>query len=185
MTKLLQILALPMTFGILLLLACKTTGSMGSDGYAGVDKAVVVLQPTAGNKASGTVTLMQTSAGLKVVADLMGLGANEMHAIHVHQFGDITGADGKKTGGHYNPEMHDHALPMKKMRHAGDLGNLKSDANGKAHYEITVTNASLTGMNPVLGRAIIVHAKKDDGGQPTGNAGARIAQGVIGIANTK
>ena len=58
-----------------------------------------------------------------------------------------------------------------------------ADASGHADYEITVNNASLTGRNPVLGRGVIVHAKQDDGGQPTGNAGSRIAQGVIGIAN--
>ena len=150
---------------------------------SGINQAVAVMSPTAGNSARGVVRFTQTSAGVVVVADIEGLKPNQSHAIHVHQFGDITGTDGKKTGGHYNPEKHDHALPAESMRHAGDLGNLSSDGDGRAHYEITVTNASLVGKNPILGRGVIIHAKVDDGGQPTGNAGSRIAQGVIGIAN--
>jgi Cu-Zn family superoxide dismutase len=102
--------------------------------------------------------------------------------MHIHQWGDITGMDGKTTGGHYNPKSHDHGLPEKHLRHAGDLGNLQADASGKAKYELTVDNLSIAGSkNPIVGRGVIIHAKKDDGGQPTGNAGARIAQGVIGI----
>jgi Cu-Zn family superoxide dismutase len=71
-------------------------------------------------------------------------------------------------------------MPPMDARHAGDLGNLTADADGKAHYEITVTNISVSSAgNSVLGRAVIVHAKPDDGGQPTGNAGARVGCGVI------
>jgi Cu-Zn family superoxide dismutase len=85
-------------------------------------------------------------------------------------------------GGHYNPEGKPHGLPTTEERHAGDLGNLTADASGHAHYEITVDNISLsTGRNPVLGKAVIVHAKPDDGGQPTGNAGARLGCGVIQV----
>ncbi|NNF43019.1 MAG: superoxide dismutase family protein, partial [Phycisphaerales bacterium] len=70
-------------------------------------------------------------------------------------------------------------------RHAGDFGNLVADATGRAHKVITVENITIAGTrNPIVGRGVIVHAKMDDGGQPTGNAGARIAQGVIGIAKT-
>jgi Cu-Zn family superoxide dismutase len=87
-------------------------------------------------------------------------------------------------GGHYNPEGHQHGLPEAENRHAGDLGNIQADDQGKAHYEISVTNISVSGAkNPIIGRSVIVHAKVDDGSQPTGNAGGRIACGVIGIAN--
>ncbi|MCP5412982.1 MAG: superoxide dismutase family protein, partial [Alphaproteobacteria bacterium] len=69
------------------------------------------------------------------------------------------------------------------LRHAGDLGNLTADATGKATYEIVVDNISIAGPhNPILGRGVIIHAKPDDGGQPVGNAGGRIACGVIGVA---
>ena len=121
---------------------------------------------------------------MKVVADLEGLNANQKHAFHIHQYGDCSAPDATSAGGHYNPEGHQHGLPDAQNRHAGDLGNVQADADGKAHYEITVSNVSIMGhMNPILGRGVIVHAKVDDGGQPVGNAGARIACGVIGVAN--
>jgi Cu-Zn family superoxide dismutase len=141
------------------------------------------MQPTAGNKAGGTVVFTQTKDGVKVEANIAGLSPNSEHAIHVHQFGDVRLDNGKGAGGHYNPEGHDHGLPAKDRRHAGDLGNLKADANGAASYTIVAKNISVAGLhNPVVGRGVIIHAKVDDGGQPTGNAGARISQGVIGVA---
>ncbi|MCW8129861.1 MAG: superoxide dismutase family protein [Planctomycetota bacterium] len=152
---------------------------------APITQAICVLTSTEGNKAHGVLKFVQEGDKLKIVGDVEGLTPDGKHAIHIHEFGDVTSKDGTSTGGHYNPEGHDHALPEKAERHAGDLGNLQADKDGKAHLEITVENASLAGKNPVLGRSIIVHAKADDGGQPTGNAGARIAHGVIGVANPK
>jgi len=152
---------------------------------AQIKQAVAVLHPTQGNKANGTVRFTQEGNSVKVVAHVEGLNPGQKHAIHVHEFGDCSSGDGMSTGGHYNPEKHEHGLPDKTQRHAGDLGNLEADASGKAHLELTVNNMSIAGnKNPVLGRAVIVHAKVDDGGQPVGNAGGRIACGVIGVANT-
>lgn len=149
-----------------------------------VKQLVAVLTSTEGNKAAGTLTFTAKGNGkVEIVAKVSGLKPNAKHAFHIHEFGDMRGKDGKATGGHYNPEGHDHALPTTDKRHAGDLGNLKADAEGNAELTIVVDNISLFGKkNPIVGRAIIVHAGADDGGQPTGNAGARIAQGVIGIA---
>jgi len=152
---------------------------------AQIKQAIAVLHSTQGNKAQGTVRFTQEGNSVKVVADVEGLNPNQKHAIHVHEFGDCSSPDGMSTGGHYNPEKHEHGLPDKAMRHAGDFGNLEADASGKAHLELTVNNISVAGTkDPVLGRAVIVHAKVDDGGQPVGNAGGRIACGVIGVANT-
>jgi superoxide dismutase, Cu-Zn family len=162
---------------------CATTQKADAAADARVTKAVCVLQPTAGNKASGTVTFTQSGGKVKVVADIAGLEPDSKHGFHIHEFGDISKPDGTGTGGHYNPEGHPHGLPPASNRHAGDLGNVTADAQGNAHYEITVGNITIDGHeHAVLGRAIILHAKPDDGGQPTGNAGARIAQGVIGVA---
>ena len=151
--------------------------------WKGVGQVVAVMQPTEGNKAGGTVVFTQTKDGVKVEANITGLSPDSEHAIHVHQFGDVRLGNGKGTGGHYNPEGHDHGLPATAKRHAGDLGNLKADDKGAASYTILAKNISVAGLkNPVVGRGVIIHAKVDDGGQPTGNAGARISQGVIGIA---
>jgi Cu-Zn family superoxide dismutase len=154
--------------------------------WTGVKQLVALLQPTLGNKCKGTVRFIQQGEQVKIVAEVEGLVPNQKHAMHIHEFGDATSADGSAAGGHYNPEKHDHALPAAghgHKRHAGDLGNLQADASGKAQYELVVDNISLAGLkNPILGRGVIVHAKPDDGGQPVGNAGARIACGVIGIA---
>jgi Cu-Zn family superoxide dismutase len=150
--------------------------------WAAVTQAVAVLAPTEGSAARGTVRFTRDGAKVRIVADVEGLNPNQKHAIHVHEWGDITAKDGMATGSHYNPEGHEHGLIDKEKRHAGDLGNLTADASGKAHYEIVVDNLSVAaGKNPILGRAVIVHAKEDDGGQPLGNAGGRIAQGVVGI----
>ena len=143
---------------------------------------VAVMTPTAGNEARGTVTFAAAGHGVVCTATISGLTPGD-HAIHIHEFGDIRLDNGKACGGHYNPEGHDHALPTSGMRHAGDLGNLTADAAGNASYTIALDNVTIDGdHNPIVGRSIIIHVGPDDGGQPTGNAGARVAQGVIGYA---
>ena len=172
-------------------MATAVCGVMGSTtvrcaGEESVTKAVCVVQSTQGNKCRGTVIFQaQDDGSVKVTAHIMGLSPNQNHAIHIHQFGDTRDLSGKSAGGHYNPAGNPHGLPPAKNRHAGDLGNLRADGNGHASYTIVVRNITIDKNNSILGRAIVVHAKKDDGGQPTGNAGARIGFGVIGIANPK
>ena len=174
-----------------LVLVCAPLLSLGCvtrhiEMWGNVDQCIAVLHPTEGNTARGTVRFLQLQEGVKVIAHVEGLNPNSTHAIHVHEYGDCSAADGTSAGGHYNPEGHDHGLPEQQHRHAGDLGNLKADAEGKAHYEITVHNLSVAELTaPVIGRAVIVHARKDTGAQPTGDAGPRIACGVIGVANTE
>src|SRR5579862_7876032 len=85
--------------------------------------AVAVVHPTEGNKCMGVVHFTQDGANLKIVADLEGLTPGK-HAIHIHEFGDCTSADGMSTGGHYNPEGHHHGAPDAAEHHAGDFGNL-------------------------------------------------------------
>jgi Cu-Zn family superoxide dismutase len=153
--------------------------------WSGITHAVAVLHPTTGNTARGVVHLREADGKVAVVVHVEGLIANSTHAIHIHEFGDCTAQDGTSAGGHYNPEGHDHGLPEQSARHAGDLGNLTANENGAAHYEVTVDNISIAGMkNPVIGRGVILHAQPDTGAQPVGEAGARIACGVIGIAKS-
>jgi Cu-Zn family superoxide dismutase len=153
--------------------------------WAAVKQLVAVVKPTAGNKCAGVVRFTEVDGKVYVHAEFEGLTPNAKHAMHIHEFGDATGTDGTKAGGHYNPEGHPHGLPETAAhRHAGDLGNVQADAEGKAIYKLTLDNVSMVGLkNPIIGRGVIVHAKSDDGGQPVGNAGPRIGVGVIGIAN--
>ena len=154
------------------------------DAWASVKQVVAVLHPTTASKCHGIVRFTQDGDSVKVVADVEGLVAGEKHAFHIHQYGDCTLPDGASAGGHYNPEGHQHGLPETENRHAGDLGNIVAGSDGRAHYEITVKNISVAGIkNPIIGRGVVVHAKVDDGSQPVGNAGGRIACGVIGVAN--
>jgi Cu-Zn family superoxide dismutase len=181
-----------LTFATMALLALTAGSTALAQGHehmamaaapAPILNALAVLNPTVGNNCHGVIRFTQDGDAVKVVADIEGLSPGQQHAIHVHDFGDCSAPDATSAGSHYNPEGHQHGLPASAERHAGDLGNLTGDKDGKAHYEITVTNCSLAGAkNPILGRAVIVHAKVDDGGQPVGNAGARIACGVIGVA---
>lgn len=155
------------------------------ESWSSIKQVVAVMHPTAGNKVHGVVRFTQEGDSVKVVAHLEGLNPGQKHAMHIHQFGDCSAADATSAGGHYNPEGHPHALPESQTRHAGDLGNVQADDQGNAHVELTVSNISVAGTkNPIVGRSVIVHAKPDDGGQPVGNAGGRVACGVIGVANT-
>ncbi len=147
-----------------------------------VHPAVCVLYPTQGNKVTGTVRFTQVSGGVKVVADLQGLTKGK-HGIHIHEYGDCTAPDGTSAGGHFNPKTMIHGSPMDAMRHEGDMGNIEADESGNAHLEYVDKTLSFEGEASIIGRSIIVHQNEDDlKTQPTGNAGPRIACGIIGIA---
>ncbi len=158
-----------------------STGEMSCKSPAAL---VATIQPTKGNTAAGVVRFTTVPAGVRIVADISGLTPSAKHAIHIHEFGDVSAEDGSAAGGHYNPGGHTHGGPETEHHHAGDLGNLSTDAAGNAHYELVMKDLTLCcGKAPVIGRSIIIHAKEDDlASQPAGNAGPRIAQGVIGAA---
>jgi superoxide dismutase, Cu-Zn family len=150
-----------------------------------VTKAVAVLQPTKGNSVRGTVTYEAVENGVRVVADVSGLTPGK-HGFHIHEFGDCSADDGSSAGGHFNPGGEKHGAPTAEMRHAGDMGNIEADKDGHAKLDYVDRTMSLSGDHSILGHAVIVHEKEDDlKTQPTGNAGARVACGVIGIAKAK
>ena len=147
-----------------------------------VTKAVAALSPTKGSSVSGTVTFTQVNGGVRIVADVTGLTPGE-HAFHIHEFGDCSAPDATSAGGHFNPRHMQHGAPDASVRHAGDFGNLEANGAGKAHYDRVDKIISLNGAESIVGHGVIVHEKVDDFiTQPTGNAGARVACGIIGVA---
>lgn len=145
-------------------------------------RAVAVLHPTEGSDARGTVTFIRTQNGIRISADVEGLSPGQ-HGFHIHEFGDCTAPDGTSAGGHFNPEGNPHGAPSDTERHVGDLGNLSADESGMGHYERTDSHITFEGPHSIIGRGVIVHANEDDlTTQPTGNAGPRMACGVVGVA---
>jgi len=149
-------------------------------------KAVCVLK---GDGVQGTVWFTQDKEGCPVAVkgEIKGLKAG-LHGFHVHEFGDTT--DGCTSAGpHFNPHGKTHGGPTDAERHAGDLGNVTAGGDGVAKIDVTDSQISLNGKLSVVGRTMVVHADPDDLGKgghelspTTGNAGARVACGVIGLA---
>lgn len=144
--------------------------------------ATAELMPLGASGVSGTVSFTLLGEGkVQIDADITGLTPG-MHGMHVHEWGDCSAPDGMSAGGHFNPDMVDHGMPGGATRHPGDFGNLEADASGRAVFSLVTDTAtfSLAGDKyDVTGRAIIVHENPDDFSQPTGNAGGRLACGVI------
>jgi Cu-Zn family superoxide dismutase len=149
---------------------------------SGPVKAIAVVYPAKDKTVKGIITFTQMENGVKVVAHLEGLTPGK-HGFHVHEFGDCSAPDATSAGGHFNPTQVAHGAPTDAARHTGDLGNIVADDKGVADLEWLDPMMQLSGPQSIIGRAVIVHAKEDDlKTQPTGNAGAREACGVIGAA---
>jgi Cu-Zn family superoxide dismutase len=140
----------------------------------------VPILARSGSKLSGTAMFTPVKGGVDVRVQIAGAPPGQI-ATHVHEMGDCSAPDGSSAGGHFNPEGHPHGLPPAVERHLGDLGNIPVGPDGTGSTEVVVMGANLEPNDPdsFLNRAIIVHEKRDDGGQPTGNAGGRIGCGVI------
>ena len=167
-----------------LLSACGTGEKQHEDGQKAkqtqITKAIAQLNPTEGNTVSGTVTFTQVENVVRVDISLQGFDGAGKHGFHVHEEGDCSAPDGTSAGGHFNPEGVEHAGPHAEKRHVGDLGNLTADENGSVTASFIDQMIELNGPHSIIGRGVIVHANADDlTSQPTGNAGARLACGVI------
>lgn len=138
--------------------------------------ATVQLAPTQGNTAAGSLTLTAEEGGVRLTGVIQGLAPNGEFGFHIHEKGDCSAPDATSAGAHFNPTGSEHG------QHGGDMSNIKSDDQGTAQVDARANGVSLnTGSETdVLGRAVIVHEKADDyTSQPAGNAGSRIACGVI------
>lgn len=146
-------------------------------------KSVVVKMKNAQGEDIGTATLSQAAHGVKIKLNLHDLTPVE-HGIHIHQTAKCEGPDFKSAGGHFNPDGKHHGLQNPEGPHAGDMPNFT--VGGKATVITTLIAPNVTlGDDPHSvfsggGTALVIHAKADDGKtDPAGNAGDRIACGVI------
>jgi superoxide dismutase, Cu-Zn family len=145
-------------------------------------EAVAVLSSTEGHEVRGVLLFQQKEEGVHVTGQVTGLTPGE-HGFHIHEFGDLRDPEGNSAGGHFNPDGHKHGGPEDHERHAGDLGNITADARGVARVDKLADGLKL---HFVIGRSIVVHAGADDlKSQPSGDAGPRVALGVIGFAEVK
>ena len=144
-------------------------------------RATAALQSTKGSKAFGEATFEEVDGKVRVIVFAQGLTPDREHGFHIHEAGDCSSGDGMSTKGHFNPHAKPHGAPATSERHAGDRPALKAGKDGRAKVDVTVDLVTVRpGPASVVGRGLIIHADPDDyKTQPTGNAGARIACGVI------
>jgi Cu-Zn family superoxide dismutase len=155
------------------LAACSTIGSHKAD-------ALATLNPTKDSTVTGTISFTKVDDGVRIDGDVKGLTPGP-HGFHIHEKGDCSAPDAASAGGHYNPTDMPHGDPAAALRHIGDLGNIEADASGVAKFTRVDRIIKLDGPTAIIGHAVIVHAKADDlKSQPAGNAGGRVACGIIG-----
>jgi Cu-Zn family superoxide dismutase len=129
-------------------------------------------------QSNGTVTITGTITSPKIPTG--------PHGFHVHQFG-LYGNSCNDAGPHFNPHKKEHGSPDSSERHVGDLGNVIANEQNITAVMIRDSHVSLNGENSIIGRAVVVHEKPDDLGKgtgdskKTGNAGKRLACGIIGL----
>ncbi|WP_405382682.1 superoxide dismutase family protein [Maribacter sp. LLG6340-A2] len=143
-----------------------------------------MMEPKSDSDVKGEVTFTEEGEEVSMTANLTGLSEGE-HAIHIHQTADCSSADGKSTGGHWNPTNEPHGKwGASEGYHKGDIGNFTADADGNATVEFS-TDEWCIGCGDenkdILGKGVIVHQGVDDfTSQPSGAAGARIScAGII------
>ncbi len=144
--------------------------------------ATATLEPRSGSQVRGTVTFAQVGADIVRVSGQVSGHSKGPKGFHIHEKGDCSDAKGMSTGGHFNPGKHKHGGPYEPVKHAGDLGNLNFNDQGVANINFVVGGISVSSdkADGIIGRAVIVHADRDDEEtDPTGNAGGRLACGII------
>jgi Cu-Zn family superoxide dismutase len=176
------------TAAVLALAACSSAPPSPSPPPAAPGPAVstasgadIVMTPASGSLVSGKLHATPMQNGVRITGELGGLSRGSTHAIHIHEKGDCSAADATSAGGHFNPAQQQHGRAGSGPHHGGDMDNIVANANGVAVVNVQAIGVSLGGGDTDIGgRAVVVHAAPDDyQSQPAGNAGARVACGVI------
>lgn len=138
----------------------------------------------AGGRILARATIVQKADGIRVRVEAAGLSPGS-YAVHVHAIGRCDGPSFTSAGPHWNPMGRQHGKDNPAGMHKGDLPNLSVDARGRGNFKFTIEDARISGGEmPLLdgdGASIILHAGPDDyRTDPAGNAGTRIACGLLG-----
>jgi Cu-Zn family superoxide dismutase len=144
-------------------------------------QAIANLESRSASTVTGKAVFTVEGAKVSLVLTVAGATPGQ-HAVHLHATGDCSAADATSAMGHFDPTMMMHGLPTATPHHLGDCGNFTVGADGTGKLTFTGDWSIGTGdPNDILRKAIIVHASVDDGmtQSPPGNAGARVACGVI------
>jgi len=161
--------------------------------YSLPKQAVVDLVPGSDSSVTGVLSITSTThprPAVVIAGRVYGLSAGK-HGFHVHMNGTLTNQC-KDAGGHFNPAGVDHMGPTDQVRHAGDLGNIVSPAQGPTNIYIydSILRLGGGGEYDIAGRGIVIHAGEDDlgrggddGSRKTGNAGGRLVCGVVRLLN--
>ena len=140
------------------------------------------LSPASASLVSGRVVFVAVPGGAHLTGTVGGLAPGGRFGFHVHEKGDCSAVDASSAGGHFNPTGAPHGRAEAGPHHAGDMDNLVADADGTANVDVHLIGTTLGGSaaTNIVGRALIVHGGTDDyTSQPAGNAGARVACGII------
>lgn len=163
----------------------RQTAQDGAGERARLQDGAVIEIRNANNDSHGRLTIaLDPSGGARFTGTLEGLPPGD-HGLHVHEVGRCDGPDFVTAGPHFNPTGATHGAPGSGQAHAGDLGNIVVGTDGRVAIDVVARQLTLRGegANALFdsnGSSLIIHANPDDlKSDPAGNAGARIACGVM------
>jgi superoxide dismutase, Cu-Zn family len=146
-----------------------------------VEYAEAEILPTEGQTTGGLIKLTRDGEGVRLEGTVTGLEPGA-HGFHIHEKGDCSAPDASSAGDHFEPADDPHGAPEDPpdQHHLGDFGNITAGENGDTQVNITDPELRMSGPDSIIGKAIVVHAGRDDlESQPSGDSGARIGCGVI------